>query len=117
MAALAYGRANRDDVALMLQCPKGSGAIAVTVAVRAAPAPRLVLTSGGKSSSLPVKLQTGVSDGPRLLSAQATPADPALKGFRKSGKISVAFGDIRYGVEARAHERPNVERFFVECET
>lgn len=115
-AALAYGRANSDDVALMLQCRKGSGRVQVSDVVRDVPVSRLVLKSSGKRSELAVKLDPGMSDGPRVLTGETGAGDAALAAFRKSGRISVSFGETRYGLAAREQEHAGVERFFKACE-
>jgi len=119
-AVLAYGQANSDDVALMLQCRKGSGRVQVSDVARhpmakGAPAPRLVLTSNGRRTELPARVETGQSDGPPILTADTALDGDALKAFRRSGRISVSFGDVRYGLTARTQERAGVERFFVAC--
>jgi len=115
-ASLAYGVANSDDVALMLECVKGSGQVKVSDVVRKTPAKTLVLASAGARTELAARIEAGESEAPRILAA-AAPADAAaLKGFRKSGRIEVAFGDVRYGVRATAEEQTGVERFFSACE-
>ena len=114
-ASLAYGLANSDDVALMLQCEKGRGAVDVSDIVRAQPAPRLVLTSDGRTTQVAVKVAPGESDGPRILSGKAPLDAPALAAFRRSGRIEVANGNVRYGLKASDAERAGVERFFKAC--
>ena len=51
--SLAYGQANSDDVALMLQCAKHSGKVDVSDAVRGAGGPTLRLASSGPKTSRP----------------------------------------------------------------
>ncbi len=114
-ASLAYGLANSDDVALMLQCDKGKGRVEVSDIVRTRPAPRLVLTSAGRSTAVAVKVGQGESDGPRVLTGQ-TPLDaPALAAFRSTGRIEVLNGDVRYRLKASDAERAAVEQFFTAC--
>jgi hypothetical protein len=114
--ALAYGLPNSDVVALMLQCPKGQGRIEVSDLARGKPARTLVLSSGGRRTSIPVKLDPTETDGQRTLSGQTTLADPALAAFRRSGVIQVVQGPVRYTVTASSAERQAVERFFRVCE-
>ncbi len=116
VAALAYGAANSDDVGLMLQCVKGSGRVEVSDVARQAPAPRLILTSAGRSTELPVALQSGMSDGPPILTADTSSKSDALAAFRKSGRINVTYGKIRYGLRATSDEKRGVEEFFTACE-
>ena len=44
------------------------------------------------------------------------PRAPALAGFRRSGKIEVAYAGLRYGIAAKPNERMGIERFFSACE-
>jgi hypothetical protein len=114
-AKLAYGRANSDDVGLMLQCRKGSRQVEVTDAIRAvAPSsPTLVLTAAGARSALKPRVQAGEGGG--LLIAQTSSDDPALRAFRGSGRMEVASGPSRYGIVASAGEQSQVEQFFSAC--
>ena len=112
-ASLAYGVANSDNVALMLECAKGSGRVQVSDAARAGPAPQIVLTSAGAKSTLAARVET--AEGPAILVADAGLAAPALDGFRRTGRIDVAYGDVRYGVAADGAERARVARFFAAC--
>ncbi len=112
---LAYGLANSDDVALMLQCVKGSGMVEVSDTARAGPVPRVELASDGERTVIPVSMQSGESDAPAILTGQVSLDADALRGFRRSGRIRVAFGKVRYGLQASAVEREGVERFFTAC--
>ena len=114
--SLAYGEANSDDVALMLQCAKGSGKVDVSDVVRGAGAPHLTLASAGLTTELVTRLDTGESDAPRLLVARTDVGSGALQGFRHSGRIDVAYGAVRYGLKASDAERPAVARFFSACQ-
>ncbi len=113
--SLAYGQANSDDVALMLQCAKHSGKVDVSDAVRGAGGPTLRLASSGRTSQLAARLQTGESDAPLMLLAHTDLADGALQGFRRSGRINVAYGSVRYGLQAADGERAGVAQFFSAC--
>jgi hypothetical protein len=113
--ALAYGLPNSDVVALMLQCPKGQGRVEVSDVARGKPVQTLVLSSDGKRTSVPVKIDPTETEGQRTLSGQTTLAAPALGAFRRSGVIDVAQGPVRYTVTASPAEREGIERFFRVC--
>lgn len=112
-ASLAYGQANSDNVALMLECAKQSGRVQVSDAARTGPVPQIVLASGSARSRLAARMEAG--EGPPVLIADAGVADGALEGFRRTGKINVAYGDVRYGVSADRGEQASVRRFFAAC--
>jgi hypothetical protein len=112
-ASLAYGQANSDNVALMLECAKGSGQVQVSDAARTGPVPQIVLASAGARSPLPARMET--AEGPAVLVADANLATPALDGFRRTGQVEVAYGGIRYDVSADSGERARVARFFAAC--
>ena len=48
--------------------------------------------------------------------AKAPTNTAALRGFRRSGKMEVAYAGLRYRMVASAAERDGVERFFSACE-
>jgi len=98
---LAYGLADSDDVALMLQCTKGSGAIQVTDVARDSARPALVLTSNDGVSVLAASLQPNPEGQAPLLAAQTTVDSPALVAFRHTGRTGA--------------ERREVGRFFAAC--
>lgn len=112
-ASLAYGQPNSDNVALMLECAKRSGRVQVSDAARTGPVPQLVLASGSARSTLAARMEA--AEGPPVLVADAGVASPALEGFRRTGKINVAYGDVRYGVAADGREKAEVARFFAVC--
>ena len=114
-ASLAYGQANSDNVALMMQCKKGAGAIQVSDTVRANTAPSLVLASGGRTSELLTRVEAGEAGAPPMVIADTTAQADALRAFRRNGKLKVAYGDIRYGVSASREEMAGVELFFSVC--
>ena len=112
---LAYGLANSDDIALMLECAKGTGEIQVTDVARDSARPILVLASNDGVSVLPAGLQPN-PEGPAPLLAALTSVDsPALLAFRHTGRISVRNGDFRYAITATGTERVEVGRFFAAC--
>jgi hypothetical protein len=112
-ASLAYGQANSDNVALMLECAKGSGRVQVSDSARSGPVPQIMLTSGGARSPLAARIVA--AEGPPVLVADAGLATPALDGFRRTGRIEVAYGSVRYGVSADRAEQTGVARFFAAC--
>jgi hypothetical protein len=114
-ADLAYGRANSDDVAVMLQCAKGSRQVQLTDVAPAKPHERLELTSGTQRMSLPARLWIDDTGAP--LAQAILPMDaPVLRDFRRSGTIAVSLGGLRYGLKARRDEQDAVSRFFTACE-
>ncbi len=113
--ALAYGLPNSDDVALMLQCAKGSGMVQVSDVARGKPAGAILLASAGRTTSVAVKPEAGESSGPGVLQGSTPLGAPALGGFRRSGVIEVAYAGVRYTITAAPAERPGVERFFGVC--
>ena len=113
--SLAYGQANSDDVALMLSCAKRSGRIDVSDVVRDSRGGRLILASGGRKTELNARLQTNESDAPRLIMAHTDMGSGALQGFRRSGRINVAYGSVHYSLKAASAERAGVEQFFSAC--
>jgi hypothetical protein len=112
---LAYGLADSDDVALMLQCSKGAGEVQVTDVARDSARPVLVLASSDGVSVLSASLQPNPEGQAPLLAAQTSVASPALAAFRRTGRISVRNGDFRYGITATGDERAAVGRFFAAC--
>jgi hypothetical protein len=113
-AKLAYGQANSDDVALMLQCAKGSSRVEVSDVIRSAPAPTLTLNAGGAKSDVKVEVQPG--PGVSIAVGEAPLAAPALKAFRRSGAVQVSYAGLSYAVSAKPQEQRSVERFFSVCE-
>ena len=114
-AKLAYGLADSDDVALMLQCAKGSGQVQVTDVARDTARPVLVLASAEGASVLLASLQPNPEGQAPLLAAQTRADSPALAAFRDTGRISVRNGDFRYAITATSAERTSVDRFFAAC--
>ena len=111
-AKLAYGKANSDNVGLMLECDKGSKVVEISDVARDGNA--LVLTSAGQRSEFGGEIASGPG-APVLMATAATDA-PALKAFRDTGKVEVGAGGLRYDVNANAAERASVELFFNACE-
>ena len=64
---------------------------------------------------LDARLQTSESDAPQLLVAHTDMGAQALQGFRRSGRINVAYGAVHYGLKASPGERAGVEQFFSAC--
>ncbi len=114
-AALAYGLPNSDDVALMLQCAKGSARVELTDTARDAAVTAIVLTADGRRTSVPVRAETSEAGESKLLTGQLPLAAPALQGFRRSGVIEVSSGRSRYAITVGQAQRPGIERFFKVC--
>ena len=113
-ASLAYGEANSDNVALLLECAKGSGRVQVSDLARTEASPRLVLASGRKASELAARVEA-TDGGPAILVADAPLAADSLQGFRKTGRLTVGQGSDRYGVSAKGPEREDIDLFFTAC--
>lgn len=117
-AKLAYGRANSDDVRLMLSCRAGQRQVEITETAHGGgkTGDQLLLTSGKARSVLPASLVTNDETGGRLAIAHADAALPALEGFRRSGAIAVRLGPQAYALSATAGEKAAIARFFSVCE-
>lgn len=117
-AKLAYGRANSDDVRLMLRCQAGKRQVEITDAGHgeAKTGDLLVLASGKARSPLPASLEPNEETGGKLAIAHADPALPALDGFRRSGALTVKLGSREFVLSATAGERAVIARFFSVCE-
>ena len=117
-ARLAYGRANSDDVRLMLRCQAGQRQVEITDAAHgdARQGDSLVLIGGQARSALPAKVETNDESGGKLATAHADSALPALDGFRRTGAIAVKLGAREYTLSATAGERADIARFFSACE-
>jgi hypothetical protein len=113
-AKLAYGQADSDNVGLMLECAKGSGLVEVSDLVRSAPAAVLTLASGGGSNALRAEVQAG--EGSPMVVTRVASSAPAMAGFRKSGRLEVAYAGLSYGLAARPFEQISVQRFFNACD-
>jgi hypothetical protein len=117
-ARLAYGRANSDDVQLMLRCEAGQGQVEITDAVlgEAKTGDLLLLISGKAKSALPARVETNEESGGRLAIVQADTSASALDGFRRSGVIAVRLGTRQYELSATASEKAAIARFFSLCD-
>lgn len=111
--ALVYGVPKSDDVALMLECSKGSGRIELTDVVRDKQAKAVVLSAGGRSTTVPVTIEA--DEGGETVSGRLALSAPALQAFRRTGALEVANGRARYVVAADARARAGVDRFFETC--
>jgi hypothetical protein len=114
-ASLAYGRANSDDVSLMLACGKGSREVKVTNVAGTERADRLTLVSGPQRLEVPVKVRKDES-GAYLAEARLPSSAPVLQSFRRSGAVAVSLGGAHYGLQATGDERSAVANFFAACD-
>jgi hypothetical protein len=118
-AKLTYGRANSDDVWLMLQCRPGSRKVDIFDARHpgARKGDMLTLTSGRVQSALAPTLEPNpaINDGV-VVRAQVTTDLPALDGFRQTGAVAVKLGSREYALSASAGEKAQIARFFSACE-
>lgn len=114
-ANLAYGKANSDEVGVMLQCARGSRRVELTDVAPGKPNEPLVLASGTQRVSLPARLSIDDTGAP--LAEATLPVDaPVLQGFRRNGTIAISLGGLRYGLKARREEKAAVSDFFTACE-
>ena len=111
-AKLAYGKANSDNVGLMLECDKGARTLEISDIARGQD--KLVLRSNGQRSDFAGEIASG--PGAPVLVATGVINAPALQAFRETGKVEVGDGAVRYNVRADRGERADVERFFSACE-
>jgi hypothetical protein len=112
---LAYGRADSDDLALMLDCARGSGRVQISEASAATSVAALVLTSAGKHTLAPVRTEPLQSSDDLLATGWASADAPALAAFRATGRIEIVRGRSRYAIQATPAQRTGVEKFFVAC--
>ena len=116
-AALAYGLPNSDDLALMLDCPKGTGRIELSDTVQGKAATAITLKADGRRTQVPVHLEA-IEDGgndPQVVVGHLPASASALQGFRRSGVIEVSNGAKAYSITITSDQRAGVERFFREC--
>ena len=96
--ALAYGLPNSDDVALMLECAKGSGRVELSDTIRDKRATAVVLSSDGKKTSVPVRAEASEGDEDQILTGRLPLSAPALQGLRRTGVLQVSSGQARYAI-------------------
>lgn len=119
-AKLTYGRANSDDVWLMLECQPGSRKVDIYDArhPNTRKGDMLTLSSGKMQSALPATVEPNQasSDGAMAV-VHASPDLPALDGFRRTGVVAVKVAGAReYTLTATEAEKAQVARFFRACE-
>ncbi len=113
-AKLAYGPPNTDAVGLMMECGRSAGQVTVYGDVEPGH-PKLTLASGRAVSSVqgrtfPDQLSPSIAfEGEAPVSAEA------LKGFAKSGKLSIIGQKSAKVMPARGDDRTEVRRFFDFC--
>jgi hypothetical protein len=109
-AKLAYGRPDSELMSLMLECAKGSGEVEISDTSQGVGEIRLA--SGGASA----RFDGAIAPAPiaPILIADTQADTPVLQAFRRTGRVEVANGKLRYAVSG---DRPTVERFFAACET
>jgi hypothetical protein len=116
---LTYGRANSDDVWLMLQCRPGTRKVDILDArhPNARKGEVLTLTSGKVESALSTTTEPNEANNEGVVVlAHATPDLPALDGFRRTGMVAVKLGPREYALNASADEKAQIARFFNGCE-
>ena len=113
--ALAYGRPNSDELALMLECPKGSGRVELTDTVFDERTTAIVLSSDGRKTAVPVRNETTEGPADKILVGHLPSSAPALQALRRSGVLQVANGGKRYTITVAPEQHAGVERFFKVC--
>ena len=114
-AALAYGRPNSDELALMLECPKGSGKVELSDTVFDQKTKAIELVSDGRKTTVPVQAEATEGPADQILMGHLSSSAPALQALRRSGVLRVANGGKRYTITVAPEQRAGVERFFKEC--
>lgn len=110
-AKLAYGPANAEAVGLMMECAKGSSRVELSDLQRNGGRNLTLVSDNRRSDFVAAVDQSGESP---VLLATAHANDPALEGFRKTGRIEVNSGR-RYALTATSAERALVGRFLAAC--
>lgn len=113
-AKLAYGRPNSDEVGLMMTCAPHSGSVLVSSDATAGQ-PRLILVSGKSKSTLSGSAEVDPLTGTTQAHAAASLRDAALRGFARSGKLSVERDGRSLEMPASLGDRDAVRRFFSAC--
>jgi hypothetical protein len=111
-AKLAYGRPQSDEVLLMMTCAPGAQVILSAAAMGGS---RVMLASGNQKTSLDGVVTEGF-DGQGFVEAETSSRGPAMRGFRRSGDLTLTSGARSFELAAKDSERPAVRRFFDACE-
>lgn len=101
-AKLAFGRAQSDDVVVMLACEPRSDQVRVSVVadgVLAGPQ-NLTLSSGGTDGRYQALAEPAGFGGGVVLESIARPDDPVLRNFAASGRLAVDAGGRRTTIPA-----------------
>jgi hypothetical protein len=113
-AKLAYGRANSDEVGLMMTCTPHSGSVLVSGA--ATPdKPRLILASGKTVSTLAGTAQDDPLSGSTVVEARARLRDAAISNFARTGRLTLVRDGRPIDMPASSGDRDSVRRFFSAC--
>lgn len=113
-AKLAFGHAQSDHLVIMLTCQPRSGEVLISMSAPRGAAGRLEFASRGDRLQLQGEVSPGMSDGV-FVEAAAPAADPALRGFARTGELVVHEGGRRADLTARGDQRQAVEGFFAAC--
>jgi hypothetical protein len=109
---LAYGRPSSDEVLLMLACPAPGGSVEVSAS--GLEGGTIGLASRDRTSHLAARPAESGGTG-TILMASATPRDPALGNFRRTGDLAIVNAGQRHSIAAKADERRRVKAFFEAC--
>lgn len=109
-AKLAYGQPQSEIMALMLECAKGSGEVEISDVAQGAG--EISLKSGNATATFDGAVTLAPIS--TIIVADTTADVPVMKAFRRTAKVEVANGKLRYAVTGA---RPTVEQFFAACGT
>jgi hypothetical protein len=116
-AKLAYGAPSSDNVVLMMTCRPGSARVALS-ALTTEKAPKgVTLVSGEAKGQFRGAPTSGFEGEVSLVEAMAPAGSPALKGFHKTGDLTLIDGRRKVKIAAGDKDKAAVDRFFKSCVT
>jgi hypothetical protein len=111
---LAYGAPASDNVVLMMTCQPGAGQVMVST-VSNTPDQKIVLKSGGKTSSMSSTTgPSGMGVG-HYLEGSTPASDGAMTRFARTGDITLVQNTTSVRLSASRADRSQVARFFSTC--
>lgn len=114
-AKLAYGVANSDQIALMMSCAPGDGAVEVFGVVHP-DTPRLTLAADAETTELDGAPEVDPITGAMAVETRAPIADPVLQRFKRGGDLAVVGRGERKALGASGEERRRIADFFAHCD-
>jgi hypothetical protein len=114
-AKLAYGPPNTDAVGLMMECGKAQGLVTVYGDVEPGQA-ALTLASGRSVSDLRGRTYSDQLSPGVAFEGEAPVTIDALRGFARTGKLSIIGQKSAKVMPARGDDRADVRKFFDFCQ-